>query len=233
MITALVSKLAVICLETTGYAGACLLMALESMLVPLPSEAVMPFVGFMVADVRGHGVSAALYTMWLKSLEESLMAEAPHPGRFMTAMGREMKKFVIEESFATVLYGVLDAKRSEVTYTNAGHPQPLHFHAAGSEVTPLDSHGVPLGILADVQYEEATTLLEPGDVLLCYTDGLTESPDRQGERMGAKGLAALLKEQIRGRRDHMLESIYRRVKQDCGNVSLSDDVLLLSLVRTA
>jgi len=189
--------------------------------------------GFMVADVRGHGVSAALYTMWLKSLGESLTAQAASPGRFMTAMGRELKKFVVEESFATVFYGVLNAERFEVTYTNAGHPPPLHFHAAGGEVTPLDSHGLPLGILADVEYKAATTRLDPGDLLLCYTDGITESADTQGQRMGAKGLADLLKEQILRAKTNILEHIFRHVKQQCGNVSLSDDVLLLSVARKA
>ena len=190
-------------------------------------------VGFMVADVRGHGVSAALYTMWLKSLGESLISLAADPGKFITSMGRELKKFVVEDSFATAFYGVLDAGRAELTYTNAGHPAPLHFHAAAGQVTQLDSHGLPLGILADAQYEAATLRLEPGDLLLCYTDGIAESADARGERLGANGLAALLREEIEGRQKDILERIFRHVKQQCGSVSLTDDVLLLSLERKA
>ncbi len=187
--------------------------------------------GFLIADVRGHGVSAALYTMWLKSIEENLIGQAKGPARFMNAMARELKKFVVEESFATAIYGVLNVRRSEVTYTNAGHPAPLHYRAALGEVVPLQVHGVPLGILDRTEYQADTTILKPGDLLLCYTDGLTDSMDRDGQRMGQPGLIALLKEELRRPVPQLLERVYRRVKQQCGNVTLSDDVLLFSIRR--
>jgi PAS domain S-box-containing protein len=186
---------------------------------------------FMLADVRGHGVSAALYTMWLKSLEESLISHAAHPDRFMQAMGREFKKLVVKESFATVFYGVLNVKRSQISYTSAGHPSPLHFHADKSEVTPLEGHGVPLSILVEGNYETATRRLEPGDLLLCFTDGLTEAIDKRGQRLREKGLAELLKKEVPRTDDNLLERLYHHIKQECGNVSLSDDVLLLSIKR--
>ena len=188
--------------------------------------------GVLVADVRGHGVSAALYTMWLKSLSESLSANAAAPGDFMTALNRELSRFVVDESFATAFYAVVDAARGAIAYSNAGHPGPLHFHAAADEVAALETHDMPLGMWEEETYESATVTLKPGDLLLCYTDGVTESLDKQGDMLGEEGLTKLLREEISKGAANLLERLYRKVLDNCGSVSLGDDVLLLSITHT-
>jgi len=187
--------------------------------------------GILVADVSGHGVSAALYTMWLKSLEETLSADAAEPDRFLSGINRELSRFVLAESFATAFYGVVSAGSDgcSLRYSNAGHPTPLHFHAARGEVTELEIHGMPLGIIGAQGYPAATASLEPGDLLLCYTDGVTEVIDRNGDMIGPEGLAARLTRGLAGPESHLLERLYTEIKEACGDVSLPDDVLLLSV----
>ena len=185
--------------------------------------------GVLVADVRGHGVSAALYTMWLKSMEEGHSGLLSKPVEFLSALNAEMSQYVLDESFATALYGVLDAGRNVFSYCNAGHPPPLHFHASSREVTELESHGMPLGIMADGAYDAGTMTLEKGDRLLFYTDGATEVTDKEGKMLGPEGLAELLKREVTLGDKHLLERLYRRILDNCGEVALSDDVLLLSL----
>lgn len=188
-------------------------------------------VGVLVADVSGHGVSAALYTMWLKSLEESSSDVMLEPSKFLSGLNRELTKFVVEESFATAFYAVINVKRYKMTYCNGGHPSPLHFHARGGRIEELETPGLPLGIMAEQQYDALDVDLEPGDVILLYTDGITEVADRHGEMLGREGLGTMLSEELGRPQSGLLERLYQRVKDTCGDVSLSDDVLLLSVRR--
>jgi PAS domain S-box-containing protein len=190
--------------------------------------------GIMVADVRGHGVSAALYTMWLKSLEESNIELAGEPSEFMTALNREMSRFVVSRSFATMFYGVLDVETCQMRYCNAGHPPPLHFHVHDSQGMPTESevHGPPVGIVADQKYAASTLSLEPGDLLLCYTDGVTEVYDKDGQMLGSEGVGRLVKSEMSETSSNLLDRLHERVMERCASVCLSDDVLLLSVERT-
>lgn len=187
--------------------------------------------GFMVADVRGHGVSAALYTMCLKTISQSLADAAESPEAFMTGMNRELSRFVVDESFATAFYGVLDVAHAEIRYSNAGHPVPMHCSASSGAIAPLEVHGTPLGVVADATYDASAITLQPGDLLLCYTDGITEALDKKGKMLGQDGLAQLLGKRYPQGKGQLLEGLYRYVKAHCGSVALPDDVLLLSIRR--
>jgi sigma-B regulation protein RsbU (phosphoserine phosphatase) len=184
--------------------------------------------GMLVADVSGHGVSAALYTMWLKSLEESAGDRAKEPGNFIAAINRELSRFALDESFATAFYAVIDAERCEVAYANAGHPPPLCFRSTGG-TEKLKATGVPLGVLDDATYDVETIRLNPGDLLVCYSDGITEVNVSESGQLGTEGLAGMVAEELARSDQRLLERVYRRVKRACGDVSLADDVLLLSI----
>ena len=88
---------------------------------------------------------------------------------------------------------------------------------------------MPLGIVSDEDYDAGTMTLEKGDLLLFYTDGATEVTDKEGKMLGPEGLAELLKREVTLGDKDLLERLYRRVLDHCAEVSLSDDVLLLSL----
>ena len=184
--------------------------------------------GVLVADVSGHGVSAALYTMWLKSMGDTFADVAADPARFLGSISRELGRLSLDESFATAVYAVVGAESCEITYTNAGHPAPLHFRADG-EVGQLKATGLPLGISDDAGYGVETIRFEPGDLLLCYTDGVTEVTDDRGEPLGEAGLIELVQDELSRPKGNLLESVHQRVERRCTEVALPDDVLLLSV----
>ena len=188
--------------------------------------------GVIVADVAGHGVSAALYTMWLSSLCDSLGQLAAEPARFVAAVNRELVRLVLPESFSTAFYAVVEPARGTVTYTNAGHPPALHFRGGGA-VARLESHGLPLGVLEDQAYGATSLRLGPGELLLCYTDGITEATRPDGGMLGIDGLAELVTELRRESDDGLPERVYGHVARTSGDVALADDVVLLSLIGTA
>jgi serine phosphatase RsbU (regulator of sigma subunit) len=186
--------------------------------------------GLLLADVSGHGVSAALYTMQLKSIADGSWGSGADPSAFMNRMNAELAKFVTDESFATALYLVVDARSGWLTYASAGHPPALHL-AAGTGATSLLHHkGLPLGMFEDTQYEAHETHLERGDMLLAYTDGAVEVPDDQGRLLGEDGLQALAIQQRARGGTGMPERLFERVKEACGNVVLPDDLTIVSLV---
>jgi len=187
--------------------------------------------GVLLADVRGHGVSAALYTMVLKNIEDNQADIASDPAAFVGALNRDLSKVVVAESFATGFYAVVDAEENRVAYTNAGHPGPLHYHACDGSVTQIGAGGLPLGVLEGEKYEAESLKLEPGDLLLSYTDGATEVVDKDGQMLGEQGLGKLLVEAIAPGRAKLLDRLYRRVIETCASVSLADDVLLLTIER--
>jgi sigma-B regulation protein RsbU (phosphoserine phosphatase) len=187
--------------------------------------------GILVADVSGHGVSAALYTMWLKSAEENLQSIAETPGSFATALNKELCRYVMAGSFVTLFYGVLDLRTQKMVYVNAGHPPPIHLQASTGKQSPDKAHatGPPMGIEGEFVYDKKVLKLNPGDFLLCYTDGITEVFEHQKKMLGINGLETLLVNEFSKPDGNLLDRLYRSVLNKSNKISLSDDVLLLSI----
>jgi len=126
----------------------------------------------------------------------------------------------------TAFYGVLDVKNRVFTFSNAGHNPPLLLRANGT-VEWLSEGGLPLGILADAVYEERPGPLATGDVLVLYTDGVTEASNNTEEQYGTKRLEDI----VRKLRDLSAAEIVRSIEHDVeaftGEVHLNDDLTLV------
>ena len=148
--------------------------------------------GFLLADVSGHGVSAALHTMHLSSLWTRHYALLTNPTKFAKTINRELRRVVKDESFASAICGVIDAKARSLRLASAGGPPILVFHDSG-EMAELKSTGVPFGIVEDASYEELTAQFENGDCLLMFSDGAFEIHNAQAKMLGVEGLIQILK----------------------------------------
>ena len=186
-----------------------------------------------VADVRGHGVSASLYTTVLKSFKDSLAGVSADPSAFLSAVNKELSRLVVSESFATAAYAVIDTNSWEVIYASAGQPSALHYQASTRRVVPVETFGLPLGIDASESYDSAALNLMPGDLLLYYTDGLTDIRVAGNKALSADGLGQLLCEEISQGPENLLERIYSAVVAMNTEVAINDDVLMLSVQRRA
>src|SRR5215213_3366570 len=134
--------------------------------------------GFYMADAVGHGVPAALLTMFIK---QALVTKEIVPGGYrLVPPGESMARLnqtlvdqnLAHATFATALYGVIDTQTLDVTVARAGHPAPVVIRAGGETIEPLQPDGGLLGVFPDEQYQSLTTRLAPGDRLLVYTDGI-------------------------------------------------------------
>ncbi|MBO1413446.1 SpoIIE family protein phosphatase [Streptomyces sp. FH025] len=144
-------------------------------ILPLPDERVLLAVG----DVAGHGVGAATGMVALRHALRGLALTGAGPGRLLEWANRVALREPGQVT-ATAVCVVFDPAAGRLCWARAGHLPPIRFGSEGAEVLPLP-HGVLLGALEEARYEERTTRLGPGDVLLLYTDGLVERRDRPVE----------------------------------------------------
>lgn len=137
-------------------------------------------IGFFVADAVGHGVPAALMTVYIKRSLRSKRIDANAPGGYSLlspaeALARLNADMISTQSgkvrFATACYGVLDTRDLKLTLARAGHPFPMLLRGEDDRVESIEPEGGLLGVFEDEQYEQATVQLQPGDRLLLYSDG--------------------------------------------------------------
>jgi serine phosphatase RsbU (regulator of sigma subunit) len=146
--------------------------------------------GFMLGDVTGHGASAALYTVHLGSLWASHRHLIGTPGQFAQAMGNDLVELSGDEAFVTAICGVIDLSKGVVRIASAGGPCPVVLRQGVCE--SLDARGLPLGLAADVDYEEVEHPLRPGDCLLMFSDGAVEINNAAGHPLDTDGLTRIL-----------------------------------------
>ena len=190
--------------------------------------------GVVMADVSGKGLKAAVQTAMLKYTLRGFALEDPDsPARVLARVNDVLcSPMSSHDGFVTLFYGVLDTRTGELTYANAGHEPPLLRMAGGGAVCPLpDCDGLALGAMSGVPYEECRTALAPGDLLLLYTDGLTEARADDGSFLELEGLTALLPRTDVSATE-CIRAVYSGVSAFAGDVR-RDDVAMLALRRLA
>lgn len=134
----------------------------------------------ILADLSGHGVTAALYAFALHALLEDRGLYTQEPGEILTHVNARLHPLLLEGKFATLFLGVVDTERNEIRYAAAAAPPPLLMDSGG-RVTPLETRGFPLGALREASYETRVAPFRRGDSLFCYSDALTETPSAAEE----------------------------------------------------
>ncbi|HEY7311476.1 MAG TPA: PP2C family protein-serine/threonine phosphatase [Gemmataceae bacterium] len=131
--------------------------------------------------------------------------------------------------FITMFYGVLERQAGRLEYALAGHPRPLWYRGANRAVEVFEGGGSPIGILPDVQYDEHAVQLAPGDVILIYTDGVTECRNDQGEQFGEQRLQALLAEHGHATGAEVVAALDAELTRFRGAEPFHDDVTCIGL----
>lgn len=189
----------------------------------------------LVADAKGHGVSAALYTLLLRSLCHDHRSDLDSPVRFMGILNEQLQALVRDGGyFGTAVMAAYDATSGELRLVRAGHPAPLLFRGNGS-VVPIGSANPALGLFRSTLHRETVERLEPGDALLLYTDGATELFDSQEHELGREGLRQLVRAQtsdgnITG---FHLEQLEEQLLRFSNEIHLPDDLTLIKLCRVS
>ncbi len=187
---------------------------------------------FAVGDVSGKGVPAALFMAVTRTLLRALAPTEEAPGRLLGRLNDELAAGNDTCMFVTLFYGVLRLSTGELRYASAGHPAPLSF-APGEPVRALPRVSGPLaGPLAGMIFQEGVTILAPGEVLLGYTDGVTEALDPDGVLYGEERLTAFLEAHRHLAPTALLASLRQELHDFAQGAPQSDDITLLVLHKT-
>jgi len=145
-------------------------------------------VAVALADAVGKGVSAGLLMTMLKGMLHALPLPEHSPAQVMEALNKAFFRQALKEHFVTMVYLTYDAWKRTVCMSNAGHEPPLILRREQSKQETLDDASLPLGVKENVTYSETNAQLTAGDILVVYSDGLTEAKDAQGVEFGFEQL---------------------------------------------
>jgi PAS domain S-box-containing protein len=187
--------------------------------------------GFLLADMVGHGVAAALNTMKLGMLWEQHFELMGKPARFAAMINKELVRiFGNITTFAAAICGVIDARSSTLRFAGAGGPPPL-IMAANGNPKKLQFSGLPFGFTEDipeaVAYQEQTVPLKAGDAILMFSDGAFEIHNASNEMLGVDGLINILKELNYPREPLNMAALELALLKFSNDIRLQDDVTIL------
>ncbi|MEZ4767591.1 MAG: GAF domain-containing protein [Caldilineales bacterium] len=195
--------------------------------IPLPGDKL----GIVMADVADKGVPAALFMARTSTLLRLSAQDYASPDRALVHANRWLNASNREDMFVTVWYGMLDPAAHVIQYANAGHGLALHVSAADGAVQPLRTRGIALGIVDDPTIEIGTVALEPGDMVVLYTDGVVDILDEDGEEYGQDRLSDLLVANRHLAAQDVADALVKAVWAHAGSAAAVDDVTLVVLKR--
>ncbi|MFL6194615.1 MAG: PP2C family protein-serine/threonine phosphatase [Thermoanaerobaculia bacterium] len=183
----------------------------------------------MVGDASGHGMAAGLVMAIANATLKTALDIDPAPVRVLTMLNRTLCRTGNRRTFMSAFYGLLDPESGEMEYVCAGHPFPL-LRRTGGRIEELGCGGFPLGLRETLEFESLRTRIDPGDLLLLYTDGLPEALDGQGRNaFGYERIHAAL--QLGGTPKWVHDAILHSFDVHVGEETLRDDLTLLVIAR--
>jgi sigma-B regulation protein RsbU (phosphoserine phosphatase) len=184
--------------------------------------------GIMIADVSGKGIPAALFMALSRIV---VRVNATWYGRRPAAAIRDANTIIANDSksgmFVTLFYGFLDSADRMLTYVNAGHNPPIHFRAADGTLAELAATGMAMGVLSDAAYSQDSVRMLPGDILVLYTDGITEAENADLEMFGLERLERIILASPQLPANELIQEILNAVKAFIGDHPQSDDITLM------
>ena len=185
--------------------------------------------GFVMADVSGKGVPAAIYMALSRTLLKSTAAAGVAPEVCLANVNAALCAEGGSGLFVTVFYGILDTRSGQVVYANGGHPSP-YLCRAGEPAREIPGCDSPIvGILARAEFRGGSVTLAPGDALVLFTDGVTEAMNAKDDLYGDEKLLELLSGIGAGPLEEILSGMVADVRAFAGGTPQSDDVTLLAL----
>jgi serine phosphatase RsbU (regulator of sigma subunit)/uncharacterized membrane protein YecN with MAPEG domain len=191
-------------------------------------------IGIVMADVSDKGTGAALYMALSRTLIRTYAMESgTQPGVALTRANERIRADTESDQFVTLIYGILDPVKGTLTYANAGHNPGYLLRAEDSQVVSLSKTGIPLGMFEGMEWQQTQVQIQPGDLLLLYTDGVTEAQNAANEEYGDDRLITT-GQQNKGRlASEIQEAILASIDDFVGSAPQFDDITLMVVLREA
>jgi serine phosphatase RsbU (regulator of sigma subunit) len=198
--------------------------------IPLPSPEIGPLWGVVIADVADKGVPAALFMALCRTLLRSIAPSASNPAEALDKLNRLILTDTHADLFVSLFYAVWDPASGQFSYANGGHNPPLLIRPNKSSRF-LEGSGMVLGVSERARYQNQQLTLEPGELVVMYTDGVTEAMNPDGVFFGNEGLVQAAESLQRLPAQSIAEELSQRVIQYTARLELPDDLTTLVLKR--
>lgn len=184
-------------------------------------------VGVAIGDVSGKGMPAALLMVEIRTI---IQAKAPDSTTSLEVI-RKVNEIISKDAepgmYATLFYGIYDLPTRVLTYTNAGHNYPLLYHPETDTYDSLETTGMFVGMFDNPPYKEVSVQLNPGDIIIFYTDGVTEAVSASGEMYGLKRLCSTISGCREGNAAQLREAIEASVDEFASGEEQADDITVM------
>jgi len=181
--------------------------------------------GFFISDISGHGVAAALITSMLKVFFSLYGKDVLSTELLYNVLNDEFYSYLNAGEYFTSFYGIYFKKEKRFLYTNANHPAPFLLRARTKEIIPLNTQGFFVGVFEDTVFEEKEVILEEGDRILFYSDGITQAKDPKRQEFGEDRLLKIYREG----EDMPIGDLLQRIRDEVFKFSwgkIEDDITL-------
>ncbi|MDA1193289.1 MAG: SpoIIE family protein phosphatase [Candidatus Poribacteria bacterium] len=186
-------------------------------------------VGIVIADVRGKGVPAALMMVMLRTVIRIVAREARTPAEVIKRANDFLAVETEPDLFASMVYGVLDANAQTFSYCNGGHCYPIRVNGNSNAAETLQTGGMLVGIMEASEYEYATVSLDSNDVIVLYTDGVTESESPAGTHFGDEAMKSYVLESHDLTPKLLCDRLRSRLSEFTGAEHRADDVTVVAI----
>jgi serine phosphatase RsbU (regulator of sigma subunit) len=184
-------------------------------------------VALIIADVSGKGTTAAFHMSQMKGIFHSLAQQGPTPKDFMAKANKALVYCLERGSFISATYFVINTQTKKVHYSRAGHCPVLYYQAAKKQAVFLKDKGTALGMVRSLDYynfiENQEIDYQPGDVMVLYTDGITEAKNGKGEEFGGERLAAAVQDSAQKSSKEIEENVIKNLYEFSGTEDINDD----------
>lgn len=188
----------------------------------------------IVADATGHGIGPALIMAQCRSLFRAVSESCADPSKAAARVNGLLCNDLPSDRFVTVFYGVLDIRGGRINYISAGHGPMLHLCAATGQVAPLESTGLPMGVMDEAPMPCGPLIeLAPGDIFVVLTDGFMEWANPRGEQYGEERIADLLRRHRQETPERIIELLCADVRAFGEGTAQQDDLTAVVVKRNA
>lgn len=181
--------------------------------------------GYFISDISGHGVAAALISSMLKVFFSLYGKDMLSPQLLYEMLNMEFFSYLNSGDYFTSFYGIYFEKERKFVYTNANHPPPFLLRAESGEIIPLNTEGFFVGIFKTSKFEEKEVILNPGDRILFYSDGITQAKNVERGEFGEERLIEVYRNGSDRDITTLLDKIYEEVK-NFSSERIDDDVTI-------
>lgn len=185
--------------------------------------------GFALGDASGHSIPAAMVMAYargaIRSLPIGFKGRDIDPPQLMGRINEALYAITSSHQFMSLFFGVYHSDRRELVYCNAGHPNPLWVH--DGEIIPLQSHGLLVGVTDEVDYDSSRLIMSPGDTLVLFSDGISETMSHSQQLFRSEGIISAVRSSQGESAEDILHSIWGRMEAHAGGGSEQDDRTLM------